>query len=629
MKHDISTPVESLYILVRTLPPEIVNHQAERITIGNRTILGWKLVNKEDCYSHTFTVEPASTTNQFSSSFTRFKYRYAIRIKRRYSYTWYLSCWIIRDLSECISSSTDSFIPLSVDLPLFPYMPGSTEAGHVEQEAEFLIQKNSIQKIDSGSAGKDSTHAEVSSPVSSISHQRELSALSLQSEMTHLSAQSEEYYHDTQHPAFSIYHPEYISSVPGVTTGVPGITGNVPTELVTAPPPPSMNFIPMENVPLPISTQATPPPTENGGVSTENNITEGSMLTGPGATPTGLSSVLSVVSTGGVSPTSSTMPVDYSSTTLPTAPFIPTPSFSPLPTSTLPAGYITIPANSTLPAEYVNMMASSTAPTTAPLPQVASVSSVPSVSSTHSNSTNPPPSSSTQPVIPSSTPNQQPVSTGIESSTTPIPISMAMPSPMSIPLTLQQSSVPGVPPSVSPAMVAFPPNFPANTSSMPSPLPISVQNNPYSYIISPQNTTTTTTEGFVPAGQEASSVASSQPMVYPYFIPYYNPYILPNSNTNNNTNSNSNSNSNSLSTTNLPPVTNLQADENQTDLGNSLYPPVLAQAGYTTNNQGMVLVSPSIEGNYMNPMGVVYYNPYYPVAMENQGLAGQGNQETE
>ena len=608
MKHDISTPVESLYILVRSLPPEIVNHQAERITIGNRIILGWKLVNKEDCYSHTFTVEPTSTTNQFSSSFTRFKYRYAIRIKRRYSYTWYLSCWIIRDLSECISSSTDSFIPLSVDLPLFPYMPGSTEAGHVEQEAEFLIQKNSIQKIDSGSAGKESTHTEMSPPVSPISHQRELSTLSMQSEITHLSTQSEEYYHDPHQPTFSIYHPEYISSVPGVTTGVPGITGNVPTELVTIPPS-TMSFIPMENISIPIPTQATTT-TDNTAVPTDNTTNEVSMMNGPGVTPNGLSSVLSVVSTAGISPTSSTMPVEYSSATLPTAPFIPTPSFSPISSSTLPAGYIAIPANSNLPAGYVNMVPPSTAP------QDTTISSV---NSTHSNITNPP----------STTLIQQPVSTDIESSNPSLPISMAMPSPMSttIPLTIQQSSVPGVPPSISPTMLAFPPNLPANTSPMQSPLPLSVPTNSYPYIISPQNTTTTTTEGFIPAGQEASSVTSSQPVVYPYFIPYYNPYILPNNNTNND--SNSNSNSNTLSTTNLPPVMNLQADENQTDLRNSVYPPAFAQAGYSTNNQGMVFVPPSVEGNYMNPMSVVYMNPYYPVSMDNQSLSNQANQETE
>ena len=74
---------------------------------------------------------------------------------------------------------------------------------------------------------------------------------------------------------------------------------------------------------------------------------------------------------------------------------------------------------------------------------------------------------------------------------------------------------------------------------------------------------------------------------------------------------------------------NLQADENQTDLRNSVYPPVFAQAGYSTKNQGMVFVPPSVEGNYMNPMGVVYMNPYYPVSMDNQSLSNQANQETE
>ena len=77
------------------------------------------------------------------TSLTHFRYRSAIRVKRRFSYTWFLSCWIVRDLMTLLQHAASDAVSLPIDEPLFPYMPGSQSS--LEPEAEFVMNdKNQI-----------------------------------------------------------------------------------------------------------------------------------------------------------------------------------------------------------------------------------------------------------------------------------------------------------------------------------------------------------------------------------------------------------------------------------------------------------------------------------------------------
>ena len=43
MRYALSSPTDSVFILVRTIPPQFATQGAEHVVVGNRTIFGWKL----------------------------------------------------------------------------------------------------------------------------------------------------------------------------------------------------------------------------------------------------------------------------------------------------------------------------------------------------------------------------------------------------------------------------------------------------------------------------------------------------------------------------------------------------------------------------------------------------------
>lgn len=233
---------DSYYILVKSLPSEIQCTHSERITIGNRTIMGWRLSDRDDHLSHTFDVNLNKTTDVCShhavdtlQSLTHFKYRYAIRIKRRYSFTWYLSCWLIRDLTENMNVSFSPDVVLPFDSPVFPYMPGSSATdSQMEPESEIMVRGGNSQMCDVICSGSEN------SPTPQMVHQRELSTLSMQSQATCISNQSEDSFADN-HPVFP----------PGVPLAIPGNVASVPPG------------VPVEEIPL----VTLSPPSGEGQVS--------------------------------------------------------------------------------------------------------------------------------------------------------------------------------------------------------------------------------------------------------------------------------------------------------------------------------------------------------------------------
>lgn len=233
---------DSYYILVKSLPSEIPCTHSERITIGNRTIMGWRLTDRDDHLTHSFDVNLNNTVDMSShhtvdnlQSLTHFKYRYAIRIKRRYSFTWYLSCWLIRDLTESMNVSFSPDVVLPLDSPIFPYMPGSSAIdSQMEPESEIMVRDGNSQMCDVICSGSEN------SPTPQMVHQRELSSLSIQSQATCISNQSEDSFAENR-PVFPAGVPLAIpGNVASVPPGVP--VDGIP--LVTLPPPSGEGQVP-------------------------------------------------------------------------------------------------------------------------------------------------------------------------------------------------------------------------------------------------------------------------------------------------------------------------------------------------------------------------------------------------
>lgn len=72
MTHVSTTPIDSFYLLMRSTPPQIPAKDAEKVMVGNRSILGWKLSPRGDStYAHTFTIHLDSPPLASSSSLSR------------------------------------------------------------------------------------------------------------------------------------------------------------------------------------------------------------------------------------------------------------------------------------------------------------------------------------------------------------------------------------------------------------------------------------------------------------------------------------------------------------------------------------------------------------------------------
>ena len=90
---------------------------------------------------------------------SHFRYRFAIRVKRRFSYTWYLSCWIIRDLLSLLQGVSSPKLVVPTDTPVFPYMPGATNLPVSEPEAEFVMSaQNTVVALHSAAEVKHHQH---------------------------------------------------------------------------------------------------------------------------------------------------------------------------------------------------------------------------------------------------------------------------------------------------------------------------------------------------------------------------------------------------------------------------------------------------------------------------------------
>lgn len=71
MTHVSTTPIDSFYLLMRSTPPQIPAKDAEKVMVGNRSILGWKLSPRGDStYAHTFAIhlDSASSSSSLSRS---------------------------------------------------------------------------------------------------------------------------------------------------------------------------------------------------------------------------------------------------------------------------------------------------------------------------------------------------------------------------------------------------------------------------------------------------------------------------------------------------------------------------------------------------------------------------------
>ena len=116
-------------------------------------------------------------------SLSHFRYRFAIRVKRRFSYTWYLSCWIIRDLLSLLQGVSSPKLVVPTDTPVFPFMPGATNLPVSEPEAEFVMSaQNTVVALHSAAGAK--RHQQESMTVPENGSQKRPSE---QNETSHLS----------------------------------------------------------------------------------------------------------------------------------------------------------------------------------------------------------------------------------------------------------------------------------------------------------------------------------------------------------------------------------------------------------------------------------------------------------
>ena len=86
MIHKSETPVDSFYILMRSVPSQMEGRNAERVMVGNRSLLGWKLSSREsDCYYHEFEFDSKScdSTHSFSPSLTSSSRYFLCNINKR------------------------------------------------------------------------------------------------------------------------------------------------------------------------------------------------------------------------------------------------------------------------------------------------------------------------------------------------------------------------------------------------------------------------------------------------------------------------------------------------------------------------------------------------------------------
>ena len=173
---------------MKSVPSKFSSRGAERVVVGNRSIVGWKMEGNGDLFCRVFDVtmndsitrsvsSPSLTalsrgcdetpvernashcvvSDDNETSLTHFRYRFAIRVKRRFSYTWFLSCWIVRDLMTLLQHADSDAVALPIDEPLFPYMPGSQSS--LEPEAEFVMNdKNQIIATHTAAELKRKTH---------------------------------------------------------------------------------------------------------------------------------------------------------------------------------------------------------------------------------------------------------------------------------------------------------------------------------------------------------------------------------------------------------------------------------------------------------------------------------------
>lgn len=145
-------------------------------------------------------------------SLSHFRYRFAIRVKRKYSYKWYLSCWIIRDLFSLLTQSPTNHVLLPLDQPIFPCMAGSDSnilGPECNSEDEIVMsEQNTILSVSSAAELKLKHQQSISHPREDMSHTRTASALSEQSGGS----------------LMSVYSNEENSEV----TNIPSISGNVP-----------------------------------------------------------------------------------------------------------------------------------------------------------------------------------------------------------------------------------------------------------------------------------------------------------------------------------------------------------------------------------------------------------------
>lgn len=80
------------------------------------------------------------------NSLSQFRYRFAIRVKRKYSYKWHMSCWIVRDLFAFLTDNSLPAVSLPVDMPVFVSKTDDSEAA---TEREYWInERNEIFRIE-------------------------------------------------------------------------------------------------------------------------------------------------------------------------------------------------------------------------------------------------------------------------------------------------------------------------------------------------------------------------------------------------------------------------------------------------------------------------------------------------
>ena len=117
-------------------------------------------------------------------SLSHFRYRFAIRVKRRYSYKWCLSCWIIRDLYSLLTDAPTTHVQLPVDQPIFPHMDCSDSHYGSDWDSEDEIVMGDQNTIISVSSAADlrMKHRQTGTQVKDVTeHNRTESTLSQQS----------------------------------------------------------------------------------------------------------------------------------------------------------------------------------------------------------------------------------------------------------------------------------------------------------------------------------------------------------------------------------------------------------------------------------------------------------------